>query len=209
MKKHFIYLILVILVVGFTSCESCVRSSSKKATKIGMSVIEGIADAFEEKGEKLAEKTTDIAGKIALGVGKSLDRQLNEHATDILNVTGRTAVQAIDGLSEGLNEELKTHYTEIPYTTDFVSGVSLNYIGQFKNHPVIDAYFIIPEKGTYLSKFECYDNENQLFLTKVIDIDNTLEIGGKTNTLVSFGLNEVEEAGFKNIKTIKITVTKK
>ena len=100
MKKHFIYLILVILVVGFTSCESCVRSSSKKATKIGMSVIEGIADAFEEKGEKLAEKTTDIAGKIALGVGKSLDRQLNEHATDILNVTGRTAVQAMDGLSK-------------------------------------------------------------------------------------------------------------
>lgn len=126
MKKHLMYTALAVLAFGFTSCESCVRSSSKKATKIGLSVIEGVAEAIEEKGEKLAEKTTDIAGKIALGVGKSLDRQLNEHATDILNVAGRTAVQAIDGLSEGLNDELKTHYTEIPYTTDFVSGVSLN-----------------------------------------------------------------------------------
>lgn len=209
MKKYFIYLGLVILIIGFTSCESCVRSSSKKATKIGMSVIEGIAEALDEKGEKLAEKTTDIAGKIALGVGKSLDKQLNEHATDILNVAGRTAVQAIDGLSEGLNEELKTHYEELPYTTDFVSGVSLNYLGRFKNHPVVDAYFIIPEKGFYQSKFECFDNENQLFLTKVIDIDNTPESEGKTNTLVSFALNEAEVTQFTNLKNIKITVYRK
>ncbi len=173
-----------------------------------MSVVEGAIEAIDEKGEHLAEKVTDVAGKAALGIGKSLDKQLNEHAKYMASVAGRTMVQGIDGLSEGLETELKAYYENIPYTEDFESGVEIIYFAKYMTLPVIDAYFVIPEDGEYTSKFECYDQNDQVFLIKNIDISRAANKENKPHTLVSFGLNAEEEANFKNIKNVKITVVK-
>lgn len=210
MKKHLIVLCLATTVLwGFSSCEGCVKSTTKKVTKLGMSAIEGVAEAVDEKGEELAKKTTDAAGKAAVGVGKSLDRQLNEHAAKVASVAGRSTVQVVDGFVGGFNDEVEEFYDELPYTEDFASGVSLDFFAKYKSSAVVDAYFIIPENGKYQSKFECYNNQDKLFLTKEIDIDRTTTAENRKYTLVSFALNGEEEAGFKDLKNIKITVVKK
>lgn len=208
--KRFAFLILAVGVVyTFTSCESCVKSASKKITKIGMSAVEGVTEAVDEKGEELAEKTTDAAGKVAVGLGRSLEKQLDEHAAKVASVAGKTSVQLVDGFVDGFNDEVKTHYDEIPYTTDFVSGVSLDYFGKYKSIAIVDAYFIIPENGTYLAKFECYDQQDKIILTKEISIDRTTSAENRKYALVSYALNNEEDRGFSNLKNVKITVTKK
>ena len=209
MKKQLIGICLALSVIwGFSSCEGCVKSTTKKITKLGMSAVEGVSEAVDEKGEELAEKTADAAGKLAVGVGRSLDRQLDEHAEKVFSVAGRTTVQVVDGFVGGFNEEVKEHYTEIPYTEDFVSGVSMDYFAKYKSLAVVDAYFIISEKGKYQSKFECYDDQDKLFLTKVIDIDRTTDVENRKYTLVSFALNGEEDTNFSRVKNVKITVTK-
>lgn len=210
MKKQFIFLLIATTAIwGFTSCESCVKKATKRVTKVGISAVEGVAEAIDESGEKLAEKATDAAGKVAVGMGKSLEKQFDEHAAKVASVAGKTTVQVVDGFNDGFNDEVKTHYTEIPYTTDFTSSVSLDYFAKYKSAAIIDAYFIIPENGQFIAKFECYDNNDKLFLTKNIDIDRTTSVENRKYTLVSFALNESEEAGFNNIKNVKITVSKK
>lgn len=189
---------------SFSSCEGCVKKTTKKITKVGMSAIEGVTEAVDEKGAELAEKTTDAAGKLAEGVGRSIEKQLDEHATKVASVAGKTTVQVVDGLLEGVTEEGKALYKEIPYTETFPSGVSLNYFARYRS--VVDAYFIVPSGNDYFAKFECYNQGDDLFLTKEIDLNQT--DSGKY-TLVSFALNSAEEADFENIKNVKITVTKK
>lgn len=202
-------LILTILIFSsslFTSCESCVKQTAKKATEIGISAVEGITEALDEHGEKLAEKITDAAGTIALGVGRSLDRQLNEHAATVASVAGRTVVQTVDGFAGGFNTEVESYYDELPYQENFASGVSLDFLGKYKTHPVVDAYFLILEKGDYACTFECYDAEGKVFLTKEAEINK--EEGDRKYSLVSFALNSPEEEAMKNLKEIRITVKK-
>lgn len=207
MKKIFITLtLLASVIIGFNSCSGCVKETSKKATEVGLSAIEGVSEAVDEHGSRVAEKTTDAAGSLAEGVGKSLDRQLNEHAEKVFSVTGRTLVQSVDGFTNGFNEEVEKHYNVIPHTEKFCSGVSLDYFAKYKTQPIIDAYFIILEGGKYKAKFECYDNNNKLFLTKEIDI--IVNNDKRKYSLASFALNSEEETYFDNIKNVKITVTK-
>ena len=208
MKRTLILSTVVCSILFFNCCSGCVKDASKKATELGLDVVEGVAEAVDEHGARVGEKATDAAGSVAEGVGRSLDRQLNEHAEKVASVAGRTLVQTVDGFVDGFNEEVKKHYDEIAFTENFCSGVSLDYFAKYKTTPVVDAYFIILEKGMYKSKFECYDTNGKLFLTKNIDIDKTEEVKRKYS-LVSFALNAQEEADFKNIKEVKITVTKK
>ncbi len=184
------------------------KKVSKSVTELGLDAVEGVAEAVDEHGAKVAEKATDAAGTLAEGVGRSLDRQLNEHAATVASAAGRTFVQSVDGFTQGFNEEVEKHYDVIPHTEAFCSGVSLDYFAKYKTIAVVDAYFIIFEKGVYKCKFECYDSNNKLFLTKDIEADKTKEIERKY-TLVSFALNAQEAADFKDIKEVKITVTKK
>ena len=200
-------LISCTLLLAFNSCSGCVKSATKKVTELGISAVEGAAEAVDEHGERVSEKATDAAGSVAVGVGKSLDRQMNEHANKVASVAGRTLVQTVDGFTNGFNAEVNTHYDIIPHTETFCSGVSLDYFAKSKNHAIIDAYFIILEAGTYRCKFECYNTGNKCFLTKEITI-NKAEQPNRKYSLVSFALNADEESGFKNIKDVKITVVK-
>ena len=197
---------MIMAIFLFSSCESCVQKAAKKATDLSLSAIEGISESLNEHGERIGEKATDAAGKLAVGVGRSLDRQLNEHATHIASVSGRTVVQAVDGFTDGFNEEVKVHYDEIPYTANFCSGVALDYFAKYKETPVVDAYFLIMEEGTYKCKFECYNTKGKVFLTKDASIDKVK--GERKYSLVSFSLNPDELAAFADIKDVKITVKK-
>lgn len=207
MKKTTIILsITTILALGLSSCSGCVKKISKKTTELGIEAVEGVVEAVDEHGERIGQKTTDAAGKVAVGVGRSLEKQLDEHASHVASVAGKTTVQTIDGFVGGFNEEVDTHYDKLPYTEDFVSGVALDYFAKYKNSPVVDSYFIMPEGGSYKVKYDCYDNSDKLFMSKTIDV---ISVGQRKYTLVSFALNGSEEASFANLKNVKITVNKK
>ena len=209
MKKIFIPLILAFAIITvFNSCSGCAKDMAKDITEIGLSALEGVAEAVDEHGARVGEKTTDAFGSVAEGVGRSLDRQLNEHATKVASVTGRTLVQTMDGFTDGFNAEVATHYDVLPHVENFCSGVSLDYFAKYKTIAVVDAYFVILEKGIYDSKFEFYGTDNKVFLTKNSEIDKTEEVKRKY-TLVSFALNSQEEEAVKNVKEVKITVTKR
>lgn len=77
MKRSIIHsLLFITLILTLTTCEGCVKKSAKKVAEIGLKAAEGMVEAIDEDGEKLAEKTTDAAGKLVKGIGKSLDKQL-------------------------------------------------------------------------------------------------------------------------------------
>lgn len=208
MTKYVIFLVSLCSIIGLSSCEGCVKKTSKKVTEVGISALEGISEAIDEKGESLAEKTTDAAGKLVAGMSKSIDKQLDEHAASVASVAGRSTVQLFDGFTNGFVEEVKQHYIEIPYTKDFVPDVSLEYFAKHKSGSVVDAYFIILDGGEYTAKFECYDQQGSLFLTKDINIDYTNNTRNSKYTVVSFALNEEEKTSFDSIKTVHITVQK-
>ncbi|NDV79390.1 hypothetical protein [Dysgonomonas sp. 511] len=210
MKKLSIFVIFIficsVIVMLFSSCSGCVKKVSKTIAETGLDVVEGVAEAVDEHGERVSEKATDAAGKVAVGVGRSVDRLLDAHAEKVASVAGRTVVQTVDGFVDGFNEEVETHYDELPYTANFCSGVSLDYFAKYKETPVVDAYFIIMEEGTYKCKFECSNSTGKVFLIKNATIDKIK--GERKYSLVSFALNPEELTAFSDIKNVKITVTK-
>lgn len=209
MKKLYFTSLLVFAIAGFlsfSSCSGCVKKTTKKATELGMSAMEGAIEAIDENGEKLAEKTTSAAGKVALGVGRSLDKQLDEHATKIASSAGRTLVQTVDGLDSGITDEVKSYYNILPYTENFPSGVAMDFIGIYKQRPVVDAYFIIKENGKYSCKFEFSSTDGRIYLTKDAEIVVDEHSKNRSYQLVSFALNSTEEAAMKDLKNVVITV---
>lgn len=204
MKNLILTILLCTTPLLFNSCESCVKKTTKKITNLGISAIEGISEAIEEKGEKATEKATDALGAIAKGAGRSIDRQLDEHAEHVASVVGRTFVQSIEGFDEGLTGE---YYDEISSTTNLASGVALDYFGKIKSKSVIDAYFLILEKGNYTCEFSFIDAENKVLMTKTATIDKTnVE---RKYSVVSFALNDSELASLNKAKNTKISVSKK
>jgi len=187
----------------FNSCSGCVKEASKKVTETGIEALEGVAEAVDEHGARIGEKTTDAAGKLAEGVGRSLDRQMNEHAEKVASVMGRTLVQTVEGLDKGV---VGQYYDPISYNANICTGVSLDYLGKIKSKAVIDAYFIILEEGTYKCKIEL-EGDKGSFLTKDTEIDKPK--AERKFTLVSFALNPDEEKQFANAVSAKVTVTKK
>ena len=206
MRKYFLISATICLsgALLFSSCEGCVKKVTKKATSTGMAAIEGISEAVNENGDRVSEKATDAMGKIAEGVGRSLDRQLEKHAEDVAATVGRTLVQTVDGLDKGLNAQ---YYDEISYDGDFSSGITLEYFGKIKTQSVIDAYFIITQEGTYTYKFEFTDKNGKTFLTKESEIQKLND--SKKYSRVSFALNPEEESNFSNLEKVKISVKKK
>lgn len=207
-KRIFLAAGIVFAVVTlFGSCSGCVKSTTKKLTEVGIEAAEGVAEAVEEHGARVGEKATDAAGKLAEGMARSLDRQLNEHATEVAAVGGRTLVQTVDGFSQGFNAEVETHYDVLPHSDNLCSGVSLDYFAKYKTKPIVDAYFIIMEEGTYNCKFECKGDDGKVFLTK--DAEIVKKAGERKYSLVSFALNPQEETAFTGLDEVKITVSKK
>lgn len=188
----------------FFSCEGCVQKTAKKITDVSVSAIEGVTESLSEHGEKIGEKTTDALGSLLKGAGKSLERQLNEHAEYVASVTGRTFVQALDGFESGIVTE---HYEMIPHEEDFDSGITLQYFGKIKDTDVIDAYFIIPEIGDYDCQFQFVDAKGKNLLTRKATINkkNTQ----KKISVVSLALNAEEKAKVEKSAQAKIKVSKK
>lgn len=208
MKKILISLALFsAIVLAFNSCSGCVKKATKSVTEAGLSAVEGVAEAVNENGERIGKLTTDAAGSIALGVGKSLSEQLDAHASKVASVTGRTLVQSVDGLMDGISEEAKTHYNVVPHSEELASGVKLDYIAKYKHASVVDAYFIFSENSAYTCKFDCYDKDGNIFLTKEIVAEKS---EGDTNkyTMISFAMDRTETQKFEDLKEIKVTVTK-
>lgn len=193
----------VLLSLSFYSCESCTKQAAKKATNIGFSLLDGVSEAVSERGEEVSEKAADALGVVAKGVGKSIERQLDEHAEYVTSVAGRTLVQTVEGLDKGVTDE---YYTPLNTTKDLCKGVSLDYFGKITSKSVVDAYFIILEEGKYKVDFDFVDSANNSLMKKTSDInklDNTKEY-----TRISFALNGDELDKLSKSATVKVRVTK-
>ena len=193
--------------MAFNSCSGCVKKATKKVTETGLSAVEGVVEAVNENGERIGKLTTDAAGSIALGVGKSLNEQLEAHASKVASMTGHILVQSVDGRLDGITDEAKTHYNVIPYTEDLAPGIKLDYIAKYKYASVVDSYFIISEKNTYKCKFDCYDKDGNIFLTKEKVVEKS-EDDTNRYTMISFAMSIAETQKFEDLKEIKVTVTK-
>lgn len=204
MKKQIVAILLCTAAVFLlNSCESCVKSVSKKVTELGISAIEGVSEAVTEHGEEAGEGAMDALGTIAKGAGRSLDRQLNEHAEHVASVAGRTFVQSLEGFDKGAVAE---YYDEISFREDFPSGVALEFFGKIKSKPVVDAYFIILETGKYACTFELLSADNKVLLSKSAEIDKTS--AERKFSVVSFALNSSEENMLKQTEVVKVSVKK-
>lgn len=206
MKKTILYSIIVGLaaITLFSSCSGCVKEASKKLTEVGLDAVEGISEAVDEHGAKVGEKATDAAGKLAQGVGRSLDKQMDEHAETVASVLGRTLVQTVEGLDKGA---IAQYYDPITYNPNLCTGVSLDFFGKIKSKAVIDAYFIAIQKGTYKCNFQFIGTDGKVYLTKDAEIINPED--ARKYSLVSFALNPEEEKAFTNNAEVKVIVTKK
>lgn len=196
-------IILSAIITTLSSCSGCVKQATKKVTETGINAIEGVAEAVDEHGARVGEKATDAAGKLADGIGKSLDRQMNEHAEKVASVMGRTLVQTVEGLDKGATGQ---YYDPISYNANNCTGVSLDYLGKIKSKAVVDAYFIILEKGIYNCKIEL-EGSKGIFITKETEIDKS--VTERRYSLVSFALNIEEEKEFSNTVSAKVTIVKK
>ena len=196
-------IILSAIITTLSSCSGCVKQATKKVTETGINAIEGVAEAVDEHGARVGEKATDAAGKLADGIGKSLDRQKNEHAEKVASVMGRTLVQTVEGLDKGATGQ---YYDPISYNANICTGVSLDYLGKIKSKAVVDAYFIILEKGIYNCKIEL-EGSKGIFITKETEIDKP--VTERRYSLVSFALNIEEEKEFSNAVSAKVTIVKK
>lgn len=202
--KHLIFIACgVAISMLFTSCESCTKKVAKKAANIGISVLEGVSEAVNERGEDVSQKATDALGTVAKGVGKSIDRQLNEHAEYVASAAGHTLVQTVEGLDKDVAGE---YYTPITSINDLCEGVSLDYFGKIKSKPVIDAYFIILEEGNFKAEFNFIDNTNKSLMKKTAEINKADK--AREFTLISFALNDDESDKLSNSSVVKISVKK-
>lgn len=190
MQRILITVFTIICILAFTSCEGCTKNVTKKATEITLSAVEGVAEAVDNHGDKVGEKLTDATGKLAQGVGRSLDRQLNEHATKVASLSGRTLVQALDGVISGAEmESRKTYYKEVPYKDNICDGVVIDYIGIMKTSPILDIYLKITSTGTYNCQLKVYDKKNNPLLTKNAETKNDIK---NNSVMISFALDDSE-----------------
>jgi len=120
----------------------------------------------------------------------------------VAKVSGRTLVQALDGLEEGIYSE---YIDELNTVTVLPEGVAMEYAGMIKEKPVLTSYFIISEKKDYDCTFEfCNDDEcKDITLTRKAEIKHDLT---SKYASVSMAFNDDELAKVKNAKRVKITV---
>lgn len=206
MKSSIYYFIaFTTLCLTLYSCEGCVKKTTKSVTDIGLDVLEGMTEAIQERADTIGEKVIDASGKLAKGAGKSLNRQLDEHAEDIASAVGKTLVKSLDGLEKGLSKEL---YNEFTTQEDFCSDVSLVFFGKLKEKGITDARFNILKEGDYTFRFEfCNDNCKTVVLTKTAK--HKIQPNDLKYTSISFAFNKNEEDILKSVECVKITVDRK
>jgi len=205
MKRVQLYLFF--MAVGFialSSCEGCVKNTSKKFANAGLDILEGVAEALEERGDSIGKKVFDASGKVLEGAGLSIDEQLDKHAEDVASVMGRTLVQSLEGLDQGFSKE---YYEEFIAKEFFCDDVVMNFFGRVKDRKIADAYFSFLKEGKYSITFEfCSDNCNTVILTKTAEFNKVA--GTKEFAIVSFAYTSEEEILINETKCVKVTVKK-
>lgn len=213
MKQRFLPLLLctsLFALFALSCSKESIKEKAKSATKaaaeVGMSAVEGLAEAVDENGEKIGKLTADATGKLALGAGKSINEQLDAHSADVAKVAGRTMVQVVDGTIEGMGAELEKMYTIVPHSSNKQEGIAISYMGKYKNGATVDTYFEIESDKSFDTKFECVDQTGKVFLTKNMIVSKGAE-EGKKNTIASFAMTPDELKSFDQLKEIKVTLS--
>lgn len=207
MKKLSNFIVLLAMVVCLPSCEGCVKKASKKATELGLSVVEGVSEALDEHGARVSEKATDAMGQIVSGAGRSIDRLLNEHAETVTGVAGRTLVQSFEGFSDGIATEFYDKIENVSIVaSDSETVAAVEFIGKITSRPVVDAYLIIDGAGTFTLDFVFENSGGGALMTK--SVEATVD-PSKKHTVVSFALSSEEEVGWDKTVNVNIKLTLK
>lgn len=144
MKRIAYAAVVAVAALCLTSCEGCVKKIAKKATSITLSAAEGVAEALNEGGDAVAEKTTDALGTVVQGAGRSLDRQLGKDGIPVIKGNFFTlTVEAMEAVDRDMFDEIGFSYD---HTQD---GVNIELLGVFKSEPWAYFIFLIPSDDTY------------------------------------------------------------
>ena len=131
MRKKILPLAVATAVLfGLHSCTGCVKKIAKSATETSLGAIEGVVEAIDEHGEVIGEKVTDATGKLATGILKSLDKQLNDHALKVTTSPNLSRVEQVDAFPNGFDDEIKKRYTELPYSANLASNATLDFFAR-------------------------------------------------------------------------------
>ena len=205
MKRIHGYLFFAaVALVVLSSCEGCVKNASKKMTSAGLDVLEGVAEAIEERGDSIGKKVFDASGKVLEGAGQSMNELLDKHAEDVASAVGSALVKTVDGLEQGISKEV---YDEFVTKESLCDDMVMTFFGKMKDRRIADAHFTFFKKGNYSITFEfCSDNCNTVMLTKTAEFEKYSD--KEERKIVSFAYTAEEEASVNSAKCVKVTVKK-
>lgn len=188
--------------VGFASCEGCVRKTAEKVTEMGLSAVDGVADAISNRGEETAKRLTDALGRVVVGTLKSVEEQLAEHVASVEASPDRIMVAET---TESLDPEvINEYYDPLAHVDVLDSGVTVSFIGKLTGEPVVDAVISLSGEGTFDCGFEYLDAGKNVLFTS----DATLVTATGGYQLVSYALSDAEQEQFGGVSSVKITVKK-
>jgi hypothetical protein len=179
---------------------------SKKATEVAFSAVEGVSEAIDEHGERVSEKTVDAFGSVAVGVAKSIDKLLDEHATDVAAAAGRTLVQSFEGFENGIATEYYDKIENVSIVAPDDMAASVEFMGRISDEPVIDAYLIVNSVGNFGIDFTFAGADGAELMKKSAE---AVTDGVDKYTVVSFALTEDELAKWAETGSVKIEITPK
>lgn len=201
--KHLIQFILILFSISFlSSCESCVRKTSKKITELGITALNSASDVIAEHGETTGEKAAGALGNLTKGVGKGLDRFLKNEALANESESERMFVEFTDTVN--IDE---SGMKEINHSATLPENASLEYIGILSEYDALCILMGIAEEGTYDCTLQFVNNKNNIELEKKLHFSKGKQDGRYAG--IGIVLTDSETEKFNNSKKAKISVTKR
>lgn len=189
------------------SCQGCVKKVSKKATEFGLSAIEGVSEAFDEHGARVGEKATDALGALVEGAGTSIADLLDQHASTVATVAGRTLVHSFEGFKNGIATEFYDRAENVTIVApDREAVASIEFMGKMSTSPIVDTYLVIDGTGIFAVDFVFEGADGALLMEKSAEIEVSED---KKHTVVSFALSSDEEAKWAETESVKIRLIRK
>lgn len=204
--KHLIVSVLMTLIpFAFTSCESCVRKTTEKVTQLGLSALDTASDVIAEQGEKTGEKAVGAIGSVTKGVGKGLEKFIEDYAAEKEVDSDHTFIKFTETVDM---DKIAGNMNEIPYSASFPTNSSLEYLGEFKEDDIaaMAAILVIEDEGNYDCSFQLLDNKNNVLLEKSVALCKVANEGNYANIAIALTPSETEK--IKSIKKAKVSLAK-
>lgn len=198
MKHVLVCLVTVLFVFLFNSCESCIRKTTEKVTKLGLTVLDTASDVIAENGEKTAEKAAGAMGSLAKGLANGL----RDFTIDSESNGEVVFVETADHFN--LTDKDDSSLVDVNYSATMPKGSTVEYFGKLIDPPAIVAVFAFEKAGNYEVNFELLDKNNTLIRSEKIKI--TPEKSASEYTYVGFAFTDDKKEEYESAYKVKISV---